>query len=313
MTNLILNHYPMSPFSEKIRAVLGFKQLAWQSVIIPTIMPKPDLLALTGGYRKTPVLQIGADIYCDTALICDVLEQIAPTPTLYPAPVKGLALVLAQWADNELFWAAMGHNMKRPGIAQLFAGQAPEVAKAFGADRSAMAQGMARPRPADATVAYRSYLRRLSGMLAGQDFLLGSAPCVADFAAYHPLWFTLTQTPVMADILQATPLVRAWLDRMAAFGHGQSSHLTAAEAIAVSATGTRATSQFDDFFQDDHGIALGSRVSIMPESFGTEPSVGELIAASRTRYTLRHEDPRAGVLHVHFPRVGYALKLEPAA
>ncbi|HEX3451354.1 MAG TPA: glutathione S-transferase N-terminal domain-containing protein, partial [Isosphaeraceae bacterium] len=72
MKQLILHHYPMSPFAEKIRLILGFKNLHWSSVLIPNIMPKPDLTALTGGYRKTPVLQIGADIYCDTALIAEV-------------------------------------------------------------------------------------------------------------------------------------------------------------------------------------------------------------------------------------------------
>ena len=71
MADLILHHYPTSPFAEKVRLVLGYKNLAWKSVVIPQIMPKPDLQALTGGYRKTPVLQIGADIYCDTALIAD--------------------------------------------------------------------------------------------------------------------------------------------------------------------------------------------------------------------------------------------------
>ena len=311
MANLILHHYPMSPFSEKIRAVLGFKQLAWQSVVIPTIMPKPDLLALTGGYRKTPVLQIGADIYCDTALICDVLEQMAPTPSLYPAGLKGLALITAQWADSSFFWAAMGHNMKKPGLAEVFSGAPAEVVKAFGADRLAMAQGMTRPRPTDATVAYRSYLRRISDMLHGQDFLLGQAPCVADFAVYHPVWFTRSQTPVMADILQTTPAVLAWMDRIASLGHGQISPLTAAEAIAACAEATGAAALSNAFFQDDHGIPQGSLVSIAPESFGTDPTVGELVAASRTRYTLRRQDIRAGVVHVHFPRVGYALKLEP--
>ena len=87
--NLILHHYPTSPFAEKIRRILGHKKMGWQSVVIPMVMPKPDVLALTGGYRKTPILQIGADIYCDTALICDVLEQIQPAPTLYPARDKG--------------------------------------------------------------------------------------------------------------------------------------------------------------------------------------------------------------------------------
>ena len=75
MSQPILHHYPTSPFAEKIRLILGYKKLAWQSVIIPRIMPKPDLTALTGGYRRTPVMQIGADIYCDTALIADVLDN----------------------------------------------------------------------------------------------------------------------------------------------------------------------------------------------------------------------------------------------
>ena len=81
MPDLILHHYPGSPFSEKIRLVLGYKKLAWKSVIVPAIMPKPDVVALTGGYRKTPVLQLGADIYCDTALIARVLERLAPAPS----------------------------------------------------------------------------------------------------------------------------------------------------------------------------------------------------------------------------------------
>src|SRR5271165_1090127 len=62
MTDIILHHYETSPYSEKVRLGLGLKGLAWASVEIPVIMPKPDLTALTGGYRKTPVLQIGADI-----------------------------------------------------------------------------------------------------------------------------------------------------------------------------------------------------------------------------------------------------------
>lgn len=310
MAELILHHYPMSPFSEKVRAVLGFKQLAWKSVHIPTVMPKPDLLALTGGYRKTPVLQIGADVYCDTALICDVLEHIHPWPTLYPQGSKGLARTLAQWADSTLFWAAMGYNFQKPGLAQVFAGVPVDAVKAFGADRSAMAQGMSRPKPLDALAAYKSYLRRLSDMLEGQDFLLGNAPCVADFAAYHPLWFTRTQVPVLANILQATPAVLVWMDRMAALGHGQPQAMSATEAIAVSSGSIRATGQKDEYFQNDHGIPLGSQVSICAESFGPEPTHGTLVAATRTRFSLRREDPRAGVVHVHFPRVGYALKLE---
>ena len=76
MADLILHHYPNSPFSEKVRLILAYQQLPWKSVVIPALMPKPDVLALTGGYRKTPFMQVGADIYCDSALICDLLEHL---------------------------------------------------------------------------------------------------------------------------------------------------------------------------------------------------------------------------------------------
>jgi len=274
MADIILHHYPISPFSEKIRLVLGYKKLAWKSVIIPSIMPKPDVLALTGGYRKTPFLQIGSDVYCDSAL----------------------------------FWAAMAYNLQPRGAAALFEGVPPEVAKAFGADRAAMAASMTRLRPADATAAYKSYLRRLANMLEGQDFLLGSAPCVADFAAYHPLWFTRRCVPVMAGILDATPAVLAWMDRMAALGHGRMEKFSATEAIAACAASTGATALNDTTFQDEHGIALGSRVTVSAETFGQELTEGELLAATRTHYTVRRTDDRAGTVQVHFPRIGYVLK-----
>lgn len=306
MTDIILHHYPTSPFSEKVRLVLGYKQLAWKSVIVPSIMPKPDVQALTGGYRKTPFLQIGSDVYCDSALMCDVLEHIQPTPTLYPDSHKGLARVLAQWADTTLFWAAMAYNLQPKGAMTMFT--SPEMAKAFGADRGAMAAGMNRLRPADATAAYKSYLRRISNMLDGQDFLMGNTPCVADFSTYHPLWFSRVRVSVMADILDATPQVLQWMDRMAALGHGSFDKMSATEAIAVCAASAGATAQNDETFQDEHGIPLGSQVTIAAETFGPEATEGELVAATRTRYTLKRVDERAGLVHVHFPRIGYVLK-----
>jgi glutathione S-transferase len=307
MSDLILHHYASSPFSEKVRLMFGHKGLAWKGVTIPRIMPKPDVIALTGGYRRTPFLQVGADIYCDTALITDVLEHCQPEPPLYPEHQKGVARVLAQWADSALFWAAMAYNLSPKGAAALFAGQPPEAAQAFAADRGAMRSGMVSLRPGDATAAYRSYLRRLSTMVESQPFLLGDAPCVADFAAYHPLWFSRVVNPAMAGILDATPHVIDWLDRMAQIGHGQMSKLSATEAIALAAAAEPAPLH-DDVFQDEHGIALGSRVTVSADAFGQEPTEGILRAATRTRYTLERTDERAGRLHVHFPRIGFVLR-----
>ena len=308
MADLILHHYPTSPFAEKVRLLLGFKKLAWKSVIIPQIAPKPDVVALTGGYRKTPILQIGADIYCDTALICDVLEHLAPAPALYPAQGKGLARTLAQWGDGTLFWTAMAYNFQPKGAADLFGNAPPALGKAFADDRKAMSVNMTRLRPLDAIAAYKSYLRRISDMLEGQPYVLGDAPTVADFSLYHPLWFTQVRTPSLAEILTHTPAVVQWMERMAAIGHGEMQKFDSASAIQVAAASTPHSLLIDSTFQDDHGIALGTQVSICAESFGPEPPEGEVVAATPTHFSLPRTRERAGTVHVHFPRIGYVLK-----
>ena len=306
MSDLILHHYPTSPFAEKIRLVMGFKQLNWKSVVIPMMMPKPDVVALTGGYRRTPLLQIGADVYCDTALICDVLEHTKPSPTLFPSEHKGLVRIVAQWADALTFSPAMAYNFQPQGAAQIMGDKPPEWAKAFVADRQAMRGGAPRMLPSDAMATYKSYLRRLSDMLGGQPFLMGDQPCVADFSAVHPIWFTQYRTPSVAGILDATPLVKAWLDRMVALGHGSHSEISSSDALAIAKEHSPVV--LDEPFQDDHGIPLGSEVAVAAESFGTEPTHGQLVAATRTRMTLRRSDARSGTVHVHFPRIGFTLK-----
>ena len=306
MTDLILHHYPVSPFAEKIRLVLGYKKLAWKSVFIPSIMPKPDLVALTGGYRRTPVLQIGADVYCDTALICDVLEKLQPAPSLHPQGTNGGNRIVAQWADTTLFAAAMAYCFSPKGAAHFFLDQPPEAAKAFAEDRAKMRGGAGRMPSGDASSAYKSYLRRIASMVDAQAYVMGAQPSLADFSCYHALWFT-RRIPPLADILDATPSLPAWMDRMAAIGHGSKEQSDAATAIAVAKQSTPAAVA-PGVFQDDHGIALGSRVTITAESFGLEPTEGELVAATRTRYILRRSDDRAGTVHVHFPRIGFQLK-----
>ncbi len=313
MAELILHHFLASPFSEKVRLILGYKGLAWKSVLVPSIMPKPDVVALTGGYRRTPFLQIGADIYCDTALICDVLEQLQPVPTLYPDPGQtDLARILAQWADSTLFWAAVTYNRGPKGAGSNFGGGSPEPPAAIHADRKAMGFNVEWLRPADAAPAYQSYLRRLSGLLQNQPYLLGNKPCSADFCAYHPLWLVHLRAPAAVDILQHTPAIKAWLDRMQAIGHGSMEMFDATQAIATAAKAQASSPGQgllrDSSFQDEHGITLGSRVTVTAESFGPEPTAGELIAATRTHYSLSRTDDRAGTVHVHFPRIGYVLK-----
>jgi glutathione S-transferase len=307
MSQLILHHYPTSPFAEKIRLIFGYKKLAWHSVIIPRIMPKPDLTALTGGYRRTPVMQIGADIYCDTALIADVLEKIAPAPSLYPSSVNGASRIVAQWADSQVFSAAMAYNFQPAGIADVFAGVPEEAIQAFVADRAAMRGGAPRMAIGEGTSTYKSQLRRLSDMLTERPYLLGDAPSIADFSAYHPIWFTLERTPSLSGILDATPLLKDWMTRMKAIGHGVHEKMSAEHALEAANHATPSdVTQMP--FVNEHGIDLGSEVTITADNFGLEPTQGTLVAATKTRLILRREDQRTDAVHVHFPRNGFILK-----
>src|SRR4029453_5394065 len=101
MSDLILHHYDFSNFAEKARLMLGFKRLAWRSVEQPPILPKPNLVPLTGGYRPIPWLQDGADLWCDTRLIARELERRAPSPTLFPERTRGFADTIAWWAEHQ--------------------------------------------------------------------------------------------------------------------------------------------------------------------------------------------------------------------
>jgi glutathione S-transferase len=312
VADLILHHFPVSPFSEKVRLILGFKGLAWKSVTVPMLMPKPDVVALTGGYRKTPFLQIGADVYCDTALIVEVLEGVKPTPSIFPGDNLGLAQVLAQWADNTLFWAAIRFNRGHKGAGKNIAGVQPELARALFADRTAMGFDMDWVSPADASTPFQTYRQRVLEILADKPYLMGTSPCIADFAAVHSFWYLYARPSAAMGMAHLDTKLQQWMKRMMDFGHGQREDIDAAQSIDIAARSQplpvgQGFLRLDNFV-DDHGIALGSRVSIAAESFGTELTHGELIAATSQHYSLRRTDPRAGTVHVHFPRIGYVLK-----
>ena len=307
MAELIFHHYPNSPFSEKIRLIFGFKKLTWRSVMIPVIMPKPDLVALTGGYRRTPVLQVGADIYCDTALIADLLEKLQPAPTLFPPAQEALVRTLAQWADSTLFWTAIAYAFQPAGMAGMFAALPPEALKAFGADRAALRANAPRMPVAEATSQLTAYLQRFESMLAqGNAWLVGAEPTLADFSVYHALWYVRRATAV-ASILEAAPGVLAWMDRMAVIGHGNFESMTSDQALAVAHAAVSAPVT-EAAFVDHHGAALGDMVAIMPSDYGLDPVEGVLVLSSIDAFAVEREDARCGKVVVHFPRIGFQLK-----
>jgi glutathione S-transferase len=308
LTQLVLHHYPNSPFAEKIRLILGFKAWHWTSVHIPVVMPKPDVVALTGGYRKTPILQIGADIYCDTALIADVIEELMPTPTLYPKAVAAASRTLAQWADSTLFWTAIPYTMQPAGLAHMFSGMPPEATKAFGEDRNVFRANLPLMRAPEARAAFGLYLERLEEMLDDRAFFFGAQPSIADFSLYHCQWFVFRGGPT-ARIFEPFHRLGAWRERMRAIGHGTHDDLDSGAAIGIAREATPLAS--GGMGADTHGLAIGDKVVVAATDTGTDPINGDLYAATRERISIAREDSRAGRVVVHFPRLGFELRRRP--
>ncbi|MGH8809581.1 MAG: glutathione S-transferase family protein, partial [Noviherbaspirillum sp.] len=131
-------------------------------------------------------------------------------------------------------------------------------------------------------------------------------PSIADFSVYHCMWF-LRLAKELAGILEATPGLRAWIDRMAAFGHHQFEKLSAEQALEI-ARNSSAVETRNLPFVDAHGVALGERVAIMPTDYALDPVEGELAISTATELAVRRADPQAGNVVVHFPRLGFQLK-----
>ncbi len=300
---MILHHYETSPFSEKMRLIFGAKGIAWQSVIVPVMMPKPDVIALTGGYRRTPFLQIGGDIYCDTALMCKIVDKLAPTPPLYPAAYAGLAEIVAQWADGSLFWTAVPYTIQPASIPYMFPAADGAFMQAFAADRAAMTPNMKRASLPDGAAQLATYLGRLEAMLAdGRAFLLGAAPCIADFSAVQSLWF-MHRSPPVAKMLDGHTKLLAWYGRVLAFGHGTATPLSSADAIAIAAAAT----SHAETSVNAGGFAAGDSVTVTPTDYAHDPVSGVLIGLTDESVVVEREDARAGRVHVHFPRLGFQI------
>ncbi|HVW67979.1 MAG TPA: glutathione S-transferase family protein [Steroidobacteraceae bacterium] len=302
MGELILHHFDWSPFAEKVRVVLGLKGLEWDSVQIPMILPKPDLMPLTGGYRKTPVLQIGADIYCDTRLIARELERRFPTPTLFPDGQRGLALALSHWSDTAFFEPGAGLSMAL----------AKEVPQAVVADRKKLFEFMDFTQ-LDARVPYLLTQLRANAALVeeqlgdGRPFLLGQRPGWADINAYFPLWMARTFVPgAVEPLLAPNTRTAAWEARIRAFGHGKRTDIDAADALQIANRATPLPGKGIDE-SDPLQLREGEHVSVTPDDYGKVPVTGALVTLTLDEVAVARSADRVGMVVTHFPRIGYRI------
>ncbi|HXC50581.1 MAG TPA: glutathione S-transferase family protein [Candidatus Limnocylindrales bacterium] len=300
MHDIILHHYPISLFAEKIRCLLAYKNVPWRSVAQPNMLPKPDLAPLTGGYRKIPVMQVGADIYCDTACIARRIEQLHPDPACIPEDRWGEIGMLEDWAD---------HRFTGQVVPSVIAELLPVLPADILEDRAKMSpmlskQNLLAMAPHTRSQALLS-LDQLDCRLSGKSFLIGDEFTLADAACYHPLWF-MRHIPHLFEAVSERRALASWVDRIAAFGAGDSEAMEPSAALEIARTATPADLAPIEGRKLD-GIEVGDTVSIRADDIGVEKVEGVVARVTGEEIAIRRSDPVVGEIAVHFPRSGYVI------
>jgi len=300
---VILHHYPQSPVSEKVRVVLGMKGGAWNSVEIPRLPPKPNLVPLTGGYRLTPTMQIGADIYCDTKCIIRELERRFPSPSLFPDGNEGLAWGLGQWTDGPLF-----QDVVTVALVEM----SPNMPPQFLADRGPLYFGPEfslediKAKYDTCLANVRAQFGWMNGCLTSQDFMAGSKPGLVDALSYYLVWFLRDRMAEGEAFLKQFDNLVKWERRIQDIGHGKAQDMSDLQALEIAKQSEPQTPRHQDP-NDPTGLNIGDMVAIQPSAGG--PLVtGNLHRLSANSVTLWRHDPQVGDICTHFPRLGYRMQ-----
>jgi glutathione S-transferase len=300
---IIFHNFATSPFSEKVRLVFGMKKLPWRSVEIPSMLPKPLLAPLTGGYRKTPVMQIGADIYCDSQLIIRELERRFPESSVFPKN-KGFPYGLSFWTDRLFFMAS---------VPVIFGEIGDYVPEDFKKDRAAMSGGTFSTDAMKAVAPFvkdqwRAHASFVAEQLEdGRKFVLGEMPSAADAHAHMNFWFMKGAVAnTTAALLKEFPVIDAWYERVTAIGHGKPTPMDGQEALAIAKAATPEAKSSPDPFEP-RGLKPGDRVTVAADDYGRDPIAGEIVFTNAREIAIARRDADVGDVVVHFPRAGFVV------
>jgi len=309
--SIILHHYETSPFSEKVRLALRLKNLGWASVDVPVIMPKPDLMPLTGGYRRTPIMQIGADVYCDTAIILRELERRFQIPALNLPGHEGLGAMVGAWADGKWFQTSVGI---------IFGAMGDAVPEAFRKDREALsgrpfdtkAMAAAAPMLRDQWRAQMMWIeeRLQGGTGAGAgNYIVSTKPGMVDVQAHMNIWFVMQRMPDFVDAcFEAAPRTKGWYERLNEATGPDPEVITSKDALDVAKTaGPRLVAASTDR-REPQGLQPGEQVAVAPDDYGKDWVEGTLVYIDTQRTIIARATDEIGTINVHFPRAGYLVR-----
>ncbi|GGZ96339.1 glutathione S-transferase [Arenicella chitinivorans] len=302
---MILHHYGVSPYSEKIRCLFGYTDMAWQSVVVPPQPPRPVLDPLVGGYRRIPVAQIGADLFCDSNLIAEEIADLASNPQLALVNCAAEIQSFVQHTEQAVFMAVVQSVIPKSALGMLLRRYWPWQIVRLMRDRARVAKTSKAPRlsKTERVAALNAFRDELDARAADNQFLFGDKPTIADFAAYHVVWFADLTRP--EKYLQGKSSALAWQARMRAFGHGEKAKIKPAQVCQAARESEPRRIPTTQREHDD----IGASVVIRPNDYARDGVTGQLVGVDANRWIIARHTDRFGTLHVHFPARGYELSI----
>jgi glutathione S-transferase len=305
MPDLILHHYWPSPFAHKIRLALGLSGVAWRSVEIPRVPPKPLLMPLTAGYRRTPVLQSGADVYCDTQNIVRALTAITDNQQLLPNDLSGKILAFTDWADGAVF------NLAARVVLTSALDTAPPE---FIQDRGGLyfgpnwtPEGLKSQLPG-VILQLAAHLNSIDSGLSSQGGFMSNDLSYADVTIAYLAWFIRGRWDQGPEFLQQF----ANIERIEREVHDAVREvyedLSAEDALKIA---VKSESRSPSGVTKQCGVTLrqGMQVAIKPQAETSDPPVvGRLRYLDRVRVSIDHHAPEVGDVVVHLPVAGYQIQ-----
>lgn len=294
---MILHHYPLSPYAEKIRAMSAYAELEWLSCITSEAPPRGKLNLLSGGYGRIPIAQWGSDIYCDSNLIADEISRLTKKPSLANSQLKQDDLSQRQWLESKLFFACINRSFSSALLCRIAKDNGVINLLKFLKDRITMGA-----KASVSTGSQKSAPRYIAQGIAGIEkslgdnkYIGGDEPNIIDFSTYHCFWFL--QIVGEKNELQKYSRANAWFARMLKFKSSPGKTIDIDEAL--SAAKNSKPKKLIKKYLNDHRI--GSRVVIAPNDYRQIPVTGILVGADDQRWIIQRESEATGTLHLHFP------------
>ncbi|MCO4771198.1 MAG: glutathione S-transferase family protein [Deltaproteobacteria bacterium] len=228
---MILNSWPVSPYSAKVRAYLRWKGAEFEDVP-PSVFGLQRRIRKAVGKAIMPTVELPDGTWLqDSSEIIDTLEKSLPGEAITPPGPRQrvVSLLLELHGDEWLPMVALHYRWNVPANKQF---AMSEFAR-FGVPWLPGFLGRALVKPvAEKMAGYlpvlgvdkrtigglesftKQLLARLDAHFAEHDFVFGGRPAMADFALYGPLWAHLWRDVGSRSLFDALPNLSAWVERM---------------------------------------------------------------------------------------------------